>query len=103
VRGEGGVEPQIKASHFSVNDCDSKRSLTERPKQTKPVIDWSTAPHWAIFHAFDNDGNGWWYASKPVRILVGWDIERGNSVLCKPSGLRSATPAQWRDSLVKRP
>jgi hypothetical protein len=103
ARGEGGVEPQIKASHFSVDDRDSKHSLTERPKQAKPVIDWSTAPRWANYHAFDNDGKGWWYASKPVRILVGWDVDRASDISCSPSGLWSTTHDQWRDSLVKRP
>jgi hypothetical protein len=28
-------------------------------------IDWSNAPEWANYHAFDESGSGFWYEEKP--------------------------------------
>jgi hypothetical protein len=28
-------------------------------------IDWGNAPDWANYHAFDANGNGYWYEEKP--------------------------------------
>ena len=40
------------------------------------MIDWSKAPEWANWHAFDVDGGGRWLTSKPIASTYNWKVRR---------------------------
>lgn len=33
-------------------------------------VDWSSAPEWAEFHAFDLNGDGHWYENQPIKYVT---------------------------------
>lgn len=106
VTNYDGEQGRMAESFFTLPyNGNAIDSLIKRPQAQKGEsnINWESAPNWANWHAFDGDGAGWWYASKPVWILNGWNVDRAGNVLCKPSNLQTATPGKWRESLVKRP
>lgn len=65
------------------------------------TIDWTQAPAWAQYHAFDKDGMGWWYEHEPIcATSTGWwwSAESiGGSGYAKPAG------QDWQKSLIERP
>ena len=65
------------------------------------TIDWTQAPAWANYHAFDEDGRGFWYEVLPTFRGNWWCIpertEWWMSDLALPAG------QDWRQSLVGRP
>jgi hypothetical protein len=65
------------------------------------TIDWSIAPEWANYHAFDNDGGAFWHAYKPKRVKsAGCWISTG---MAFPSGLRKPDNVKWEKSVTERP
>ncbi len=64
-------------------------------------IDWSKAPEWAQYHAYDSDGRGGFHEHKPTinQWQTWWQSVGTNwpSVFVLPTG------ADWRQSLVERP
>lgn len=70
-------------------------------------VDWESAPEWAIYHAFDADGTGYWYPKKPyvqhMKSSV-WSVDYSISFDClyEMSGfeLEGCTTEKWRDSLT---
>ncbi len=59
-------------------------------------IDWSNAPDWANYHAFDEGGTGYWYEKSPIM--------RDNFWSSKGKYLQSGYEIPiWKDSLTSRP
>jgi hypothetical protein len=65
------------------------------------VIDWSTAPEWAKYHAFDGDGRGAWHQHKPFIALHNWFWTAPGYKI--PSWATLPTGANWRESLTEKP
>ena len=74
---------------------------TEQPA----AVDWSKAPKWAQWHAFDLTGFGYWYSHKPIHAAAEWSINNENDfgALAQPAGLYADLATAWRDSLTQRP
>ncbi len=62
-------------------------------------IDWTTAPAWAQWHAFDSNGYGHYYQYEPKQTNIDW-LQFGHQ---DRSWRFLPTGQDWRDSLVKRP
>ncbi len=58
-------------------------------------IDWSNAPKWANYHAFDEDGDGFWFKEKPKSIKDFW-TRKG---VCK----LSKYIFYWNHTVTRRP
>ena len=67
-------------------------------------VDWSKAPEWAMWHAFDIDGKGWFYENKPTNSNESWEPST-DSDLCVRSGynLPTGLPFNWEKTLIERP
>lgn len=64
------------------------------------MIDWSKAPDWARYHAFDKDEQGTWYANAPFcNNEIGVYIPSGE---CKRSNLSLPEGVSWHESLTAR-
>jgi len=73
-----------------------------KPEQVAEMaIDWSQAPAWAHYHAFDIDGRGGYHELEPYvkKRISCWrsDGYNGPSTYTMPAGV------DWRQSLVERP
>jgi len=64
------------------------------------MIDWTKAPLNANYHAFDANGEGFWYGRKPVRNVAVWWREPGS--LVEQSGYTLPASTDWKTTLVKR-
>lgn len=62
-------------------------------------IDWSQAPAWAQYHAFDKDGTGRWHRRKPVYLASVWGCMNWH----KMSDTKMPAGMNWKKSLVERP
>ena len=70
------------------------------------MVDWSKAPDWAKYHAFDSKGElgkGYWYAGYPFKVKengegVYWSVEQNEK-----SGYEIPPGMDWEDSIEKRP
>ena len=62
-------------------------------------INWSEAPEWAMWHAFDEDGWGYFHECKPIPEGRTWKTEGG---LCKATGPREFC-RKWKETLTQRP
>jgi hypothetical protein len=73
--------------------------VREREKMNN--IDWSQAPAWVHWHAFDSDGRGGFHEQKPVvnRFRTFW-LSYGYKW---PSGYTLSTEQDWKDTLTERP
>jgi len=60
------------------------------------MIDWSTAPEWAIGAAMDGDGKWFWYSEKPEHDRYGGDFWDGDC-------LYKTVYQDWRESWTPRP
>jgi len=70
---------------------------SDLPTPTQP--DWNNAPEWAYYHAFDEDGEEYWYENKPIDLVLSWETRGGEWDIVK-----ELTPRKdWRDTLSKRP
>ena len=58
---------------------------------------WSDSPAWANYLAQDEEGNWFWYASKPTPCKHVWGTEND---LCTGADVRNPN---WRDTLEERP
>lgn len=58
--------------------------------------DWKDAPEWAQWLARDDDGDYWWFESKPSTGRSIWLEGPGRVEL-------AYSPVYWRDSLQGRP
>ena len=73
------------------------------------TIDWSSAPEWAEFHAFDKDGRGYWYKSRPTLDPCAdyWYVpgcHQKGEYYVEQSGHYVGMPSTYYDrSLVSRP
>lgn len=66
----------------------------------RPYVDWTVAPPWANFHAFDGDAVGWWWENFPEIEFHRWrDKKRGNT---QASGFTLPLGNDWRWSLTPR-
>ncbi len=63
------------------------------------VIDWTQAPPWARYHAFDKIGAGYWYENRPEPFVKPWWEATG---LIIRSGYTLPSGEDWRESLTKR-
>ena len=61
-----------------------------------PQIDWSKAPEWANYHAFNDDGQGYWFEKQPISRSTFWSTN--NRLLESPYKILS-----WKKSLTRRP
>ena len=59
------------------------------------AVDWTNAPEWADSHAFDEDGDGWWFGSRCGDIS--WHSINNLSKFTLPEGL------DWAKSKTTRP
>ena len=74
-------------------------------------VDWSFAPYWAKYHAFDASGNGYWYSFKPEPqngVVWSYDPRLNYDLgsLYRGSSFSMPVPtarAMWRESLTERP
>ena len=66
-----------------------------RGQAPMPQIDWSKAPEWANYHAFDKDGVGFWYENLPQKTDKNW-IDKG---MLDFSGYE----IDWTQTLTRRP
>ena len=65
-------------------------------------IDWTKAPDWAKHHAFNKNGEGFYYGrQKPHAYLTAWC--RLSKVWIMPSVYTLPAGQDWRQSLVERP
>lgn len=65
------------------------------------MIDWTNAPNWAQYHAYDAGGTGGWYQNKPTLGEHGFWIASGYKW---PSGhLSKITGRVWYATLEERP
>ncbi len=65
------------------------------------MIDWSTAPEWAKYHAFNSDGRGGWHQNLPsINQVV--PLFWGQAGYCWPSGYQLPYGEIWQDSLTAR-
>lgn len=65
-------------------------------------IDWSKAPEGAKYHAFDKNGDGWWYENEPERSTKRFELSstRGGGAMVSSYTLPDGM--DWKQSLVKR-
>ena len=69
-------------------------------------IDWLLAPWWAQWFAIDEDGTGWWYATKPVVNKANniWQIdEKQNQWGFQLAGHQGDDFGDWEQSVLQRP
>jgi hypothetical protein len=59
-------------------------------------IDWRNAPEWANYHAYEEDGVGYWFQKKPYKFYGIWKNE-GKFI---ESGY---TITNWQETLTCRP
>jgi hypothetical protein len=86
-------------------DATLAKLNAESPITGSAEVDWSQAPEWAMWHAFDGmnaGGQGWFYQDKPHFDKKDDDWNNpgrlaGVSWLAKPANLAA------RDSLTRRP
>lgn len=64
-------------------------------------VDWSKAPEWANWHAFDSNGHGYWYPSKPEMSSTCM-VNTHKTIGAKRSGYENNL-VHWTGSLAKRP
>ena len=65
------------------------------------MIDWTNAPNWAQYHAYDADGIGSWHQEEPTVGQYGFWTSTGYEW---PSRYISKTNATvWFDTLEERP
>jgi len=62
-------------------------------------IDWSKAPAWAKYHAFDGDGRGGWHQEKPTIGEYGFWVATGYKW---PSGNWKPLESDWKYTLTER-
>lgn len=75
-----------------------------KPREETYAIDWSEAPEWAKWHAFDADGVGFFYSARPQISREGrglWVIRCVHDY--QRSGHIKADVSGWRASRTKRP
>jgi hypothetical protein len=81
-------------------DATLAKLNAESPITGSAEVDWSQAPEWAMWHAWDDNGRGYWY-ERPAKWMGSvWnnnDEMVFNSDLPKPANLAA------RDSLTRRP
>ena len=58
---------------------------------------WSDSPSWANYLAQDEDGNWFWYTSKPTPCVHVWGPEND---LCAEANVRNSN---WQETLEERP
>lgn len=84
-----------------------ERKLTKLAGIKTLNINWSTAPAWANYHAFDQTIGGYWYSHKPIISIAHWayDDEVSTTITWRmePSGYVLPTGADWKDTLTARP
>lgn len=66
-------------------------------------VDWSKAPEWAKWHAFDECGKGYWFECIPSisKNISVWDNEYGGRF--EPSDEYIGYCEEWKHSKTKRP
>ena len=68
--------------------------------------DWKTAPWWAQWFAIDDDGEGWWWSTKPTSDgMTGCWLVPDSSVWydTQPAGIYPDAADDWQNSLRQRP
>lgn len=78
---------------------ERKEALSVIIPEGGPDIDWSKAPEWANYHAFDADYEGAWFEKVPVQRRHFWEAWGQRRV----SGYEKLDSIDWRITLVKRP
>lgn len=63
------------------------------------LISWKDAPEWAMFAAFDSNGQLWWYEHEPGAMIFGWSSPYKNSRMEKAIFPKKL----WTQTLQKRP
>lgn len=64
------------------------------------TIDWTKAPEWAKYHAFDGDGRGGWHEHYPIQSVYGYWIAKGYEW---PSGYEKPADVYWFKTIEARP
>lgn len=90
------MAPSEILQHFAIRDFSSL---------FHQEIDWDKGPDWAMYHAYDLSGRGFWSSHKPAS-----HIHSGEWVVLNPNGLSERSPyvkpipfTEWDKSLVMRP
>ena len=68
--------------------------------------DWKTAPAWAQWFAIDDDGEGWWWSTRPTSDgMTGCWLVPDSSVWydTQPAGVYPDAADDWEHSLRQRP
>ena len=71
--------------------------------------DWTTAPSWAMWFAFDSDGEAWWYETKPyIKTKYGvwrheFHPEPNIYWSCEYAGNYQKLADDWQNSLRQKP
>jgi len=72
-------------------------------------LDWNQSPLWAEWFAVDNDGEAWWYETKPnLKTKYGvwrheFNPEPNIYWSCEYAGNYPDAADDWQNSLKKRP
>lgn len=83
--------------------------LTEATRMDEFEVDWSTAPDWAKYHAFDgagytpDPGGGMWFSSYPQRISEESECFKLYDGLRGADSGYTVLSLNWRDSIRQRP
>jgi len=85
------IEQQLGTNHNSVADAIRPKPIEPDPYQ----VDWNKAPEGTLAHAYDGDGQGYWYTVTCKK--VGFCTEHYKSEFALPSGL------DWMQSLRVNP
>jgi len=70
---------------------------------TAPEPDWSQAPEWAQWWAFDTHNVGFWYAEEPHVMAGKWESNHGMIVWDGAYSDDLPIGIDWRTTLRKRP
>jgi hypothetical protein len=65
-------------------------------------VDWTHAPKWALYHAFDQFGIGFWFSHFPSPINGSWGIIHGGSQIEKSGYRESENLNLWDKSRTER-
>ena len=92
----------MKAAELDTKEVTVTRTETRYILNEK-VFDLDTCPHWAQWAAVDEDGEAYWYSTKPSCVGNNW-IDYGRIRLIRDGDNALIFDAtDWKHSLIERP
>lgn len=93
----------IEIIEYTLSETDFENEIVVYNSSWQEVsmqIDWSKAPEWAMWHAFDENGEGYWYSDKPLTLNSIFSCSKGT---CVNSGYDYETQIRnWYETLEYR-